>query len=175
MGRDKALLEWKGATLVEWVARQVQEAAGSATLVGAPERYARLGLACIGERYEGCGPLSGIEAALREGGAELSLIVACDMPSLEVEVLKELLRAAQRSRKQVTAVRGPDGAPEPLCAVYHESALRSVEQALKEGRYRARNLLEELSLECLARAGAGIALNVNTPEEWEEIRRGAGA
>jgi molybdopterin-guanine dinucleotide biosynthesis protein A len=175
MGRDKALLEWKGATLVEWVARQVLDAAGSVSLVGAPERYAGLGLPCIGERHEGCGPLSGIEAALREGGAEFSLVVACDMPLLEAGALRELLRAAEGSGRQVTAVRGVDGEPEPLCAVYHQSVLANVERALAEGRYRARNLLEELSLECREPAGRWIALNVNTPEQWEETRRGAGA
>jgi molybdopterin-guanine dinucleotide biosynthesis protein A len=175
MGRDKALLEYRGTTLVEWVARQVREAAGSVTLVGAPERYARLGLACLGERHPGAGPLSGIEAALRDGGAEYSLIVACDMPLLDAAPLAELLEAAEKSGCQVTAARGLDGKAEPLCAVYHRSALPAVEAALAGGRLRVRNLLEELTLLCWEPPSPRIASNVNTPEQWEEMARGAGS
>ncbi len=68
MGRDKALLPLHGRTLVEHVAAEVKDACGSVTLVGAPERYQQLGLPCLSERYPLCGPLSGLEAALRLGG-----------------------------------------------------------------------------------------------------------
>jgi molybdopterin-guanine dinucleotide biosynthesis protein A len=174
MGCDKALLDWRGERLVEWIARQVREAAGSAALVGAPERYAGLGFACLGERYPGAGPLSGIEAALRQGGAEFSLIVACDMPLLDAAALSGLLRTAESSGGQVTAARGLDGAAEPLCAVYHRSALPAAESALGANRLRLRDLLAELAVECWEPPSRQIALNVNTPEQWERMTRGAG-
>ena len=37
MGRDKAMLPWSGRTMIEVIADTVREAAGSVTLVGAPE------------------------------------------------------------------------------------------------------------------------------------------
>lgn len=120
MGRDKALLPYRGRTLVEWVAGQAREAAGEVHLVGAPERYDHLEIPCIAERYAGCGPLSGIEAALREGGAEWSLVLACDMPGVDAPFLKELLAGIGPDVDVVVAVDPAASETEriqPLCAV----------------------------------------------------------
>lgn len=94
MGRDKARLPWRGLTLVEWIAMQVRDAIGNATLAGASERYSDLGISAIGETYPGCGPLSGIEAALRHSPFDLNLVVACDMPFLTSQALRGLVLAA---------------------------------------------------------------------------------
>lgn len=73
---------------------QVRDAVGNATLAGASERYSDLGISAIGETYPGCGPLSGIEAALRHSPFDLNLVVACDMPFLTSQALRGLVLAA---------------------------------------------------------------------------------
>ena len=45
MGQDKALLPYRGTTLVEHVAKTVSEAVGSVALIGDPARLGHLGLA----------------------------------------------------------------------------------------------------------------------------------
>ena len=67
MGRDKALLPWRGSTLIQFVAGQVLNAAGSVTLIGNPDGLAGLGYPVIGDLHPGCGPLGGLETALRQG------------------------------------------------------------------------------------------------------------
>ena len=89
MGRDKALLDYRGTVLAGWVAARVEEAAGSVSLVGGGDKYVHLGYPVIGERHAGLGPLSGIEAAL-DCGADWSLVVACDMTGIESGHLGEL-------------------------------------------------------------------------------------
>ena len=165
MGRDKALLPYRGRTLVEWVAEQVREAAGEVRLVGAPERYGHLEIPCIAERYAGCGPLSGIEAALREGGAEWSLVLACDMPGVAVSFLNELLAAVGPELDAVVAV-DEAGRPEPLCAVYAASSLPAMQRALKAGSFAVRDVLRSLRIACVAAPNAHLVRNVNTDEEW---------
>jgi len=68
IGRDKALLPWKGSTLIESVAREVFVAAGNVTLIGsrslAGDRYGNIGFPVIYDQVEGCGPLGGLHAAL---------------------------------------------------------------------------------------------------------------
>jgi molybdopterin-guanine dinucleotide biosynthesis protein A len=164
MGRDKALLPYGGATLVECVARAAAEAAGSVALVGAPERYAGLGFETLGESYPGCGPLSGIEAALSLGRAEWNLIVACDAAGVTAAGLRALLEAAQSGGAAVTAAENAPQRPSPLCAVWRLEALPAVREALAAGQYRV--------WEAARRAGLATArlpepvLNVNTPADW---------
>ena len=97
MGRDKALLPYRGITLLEHLARTVQEAAGAVALVGDPVRYSSLGYPVYRDKFPGCGPLGGIYTALAVSSTDWNLIVACDMPGISVDVLRILLDSAPES------------------------------------------------------------------------------
>jgi len=65
MGQDKALLPYRGTTLVEHVANTVREAVGMVALIGDPARLGSLGLAVFPDELPDSGPASGIYTALR--------------------------------------------------------------------------------------------------------------
>jgi molybdopterin-guanine dinucleotide biosynthesis protein A len=159
MGRDKAQLPFRGSTLAEWIARQVAEAAGSATLVG----NAALG---ISDLYPGEGPLGGILTALQHTAAEWNLIVACDMPKVDTAFLRRLLDAARESDADALLPCGPSGLVEPLCAVYHKRALARISARFDRGMRRITAGLEGLSLVTLKVAEVVQFQNLNTPEDW---------
>ncbi len=169
MGRDKARLPWRGATLVEWIALQVRDVVGGATLIGAAERYADLQIPSIDEAYPGCGPLSGIEAALRHSRFDLNLVVACDMPFLTPQALCELVRAALAGGADVCAALDAADELEPLCAVYHRRVLPDITLALQEGRLRARDLLARLRVDVWRSTDPRMLLNANCPEDWDQL------
>src|SRR5262249_14192059 len=133
MGRDKALLPFRGGVLAGHVAATVAAAAGSAVLVGDPQKYGHLGYTVIPDRTAGVGPLGGIETALSYTDADWNLVVACDMPAVAAEFLRDLVDAAQRSGADVLVPVGPSGRLEPLCAVYHRRAAAALRQALDRG------------------------------------------
>ena len=72
MGREKALLEIGGETLIVRMAQLVESVAGGATVVGASASVRALGLRSIADDWPGAGPLGGIATALRrvEGAVE---------------------------------------------------------------------------------------------------------
>ncbi len=165
MGRDKALLAYRESTLVEYVAGAVLEAAGSVAIIGDLDRYGKLGHRVYRDKVPGCGPLGGIYTALTVSAAGWNLVVACDMPGISVEALHRLIdRDAEPGRNAVMAA-GPSGEPEPLCAAYHRRCLPVLEQAIRDKRFKMRDLVGELQVE-LRPLEAAVLANVNTPEEW---------
>jgi molybdenum cofactor guanylyltransferase len=164
MGRDKALLDYAGETLVQSVAFEVAKAAGSVALLGDPVRYGHLGMRVVPDIIPGRGPMSGLHAALASTGAEWVLLVACDLPNVEAGFLRLLIDQAILTKAKCVAARGQNGL-EPVCAVYHRSTQREVLQALEDDRLRMRDLITRLDATGVE-AEARLVRNVNTEEDW---------
>ena len=161
MGRDKALLPYRGGSLAGAVARAVECAAGRVTLVGNP------GIGGIADLYPGEGPLGGILTALHHTTAEWNLVVACDMPGISSELLGRLLEAAEESGADALLPSGPSGKVEPLCAVYRRQSLEQMEANFARGIRKVTAALEGLATVRLAVPELAPFQNVNTPEDWE--------
>jgi molybdenum cofactor guanylyltransferase len=163
MGRDKALLPFRGGALAESVARVVELAAGSVAIVGRDELGS---YRAIPDRYPGEGPLGGILTALEDSESYFNLIVACDMPEVTPGFLAGLLDAADDSDADVLIPIGPAGMPEPLCAVYHRRSLGALERAFRQGVRKVIEAAAEVEVVLLPIAEVIEFQNVNTPEDW---------
>jgi len=160
MGRDKARLPFRGGHLAGAVAAAVAGAVGNVTLVGHPE------LPGIPDLYPGQGPLGGILSALTHSGTPWSLIAACDLPEVSVPFLSALLERAMRSPAAVVLPAGPDGRPQPLCALYHQRARVPLEDQFARGVRRVGQALAGLEVEPVRVGEIRHFHNVNTPEDW---------
>jgi len=176
MGRDKALLELDGAPMIVRTARLVESVAGMATVVGAPEKYAPLGLRAIRDDWPGAGPLGGIATALRATEQAWNLVVACDLPYLTREWLEFLVAHAQKSSADAVAPMNEGGA-EPLCAMYAKSSEAAIWLALDRGVRKVKAGLTFLNVEYVEPRewkrfdSEGLLLkNMNSPADYEEAR-----
>jgi molybdopterin-guanine dinucleotide biosynthesis protein A len=171
MGRDKAFLPLSGEPLGAHLGRIVESAAGSAVLVGDPRVHASLGYPVIPDMYPGQGPLGGILTALRHTAAEYNLIVACDMPGLTVEFLRELLDAA-KNPAGILIPETADGHREPLCAIYGRNALAVLQRAFDGGIRKVTAAFEGLAVRRHPVAEVSCFQNLNTPEDWARYAAG---
>lgn len=176
MGRDKALLPGRFRYLLDDVAEGVRTVAGNVTLVGRADRFGELHYDCISDLRPCLGPLAGLEAALISSSTDLNLVLACDMPAIDVTHLRRLLERAQVSKSGCIVTEDAAGKVHPLCAVYKKACLAVIQCRLDEKRLSLMGLLEEVATEYI-RAGATVE-NINTPEEWTrwnlKERRNAG-
>jgi molybdopterin-guanine dinucleotide biosynthesis protein A len=172
MGRDKALLELDGMTLIEQIAAKVREAAGSVTIVGAPERYSHLGLAVIADGEAGQGPLGGIVTALETTTARWNLVTACDMPFITKNFLHQLMELARDCGAEALVPLSGDGRPQPLCAVYRQSCGARLADALRAGTRKVTTALERVQVEYRQVEEIRVFRNVNSPSDWEVCRHG---
>ena len=172
MGRDKALLEWDGATLLRRTYDLLASVCGVATVVGPAERYSSLNLPLIADLRVGCGPLGGLEAALTDcnGKAEWAFMVACDMPALETAALQQLVEQARlHAGSQAILPLSPSGRPEPLCALYRPEALPVVRKQLDTGDFKLMHAIDALPAHRLQLDHPRHFLNINQPEDWEAL------
>jgi len=169
MGTPKALLPFRGRTLVEHVAREVEKAAGTVTLIGRPELYGGLGFNAIPDERPGHGPLGGVLTALALRKAEWSLVVACDLPRITAGFLGELVEAAVRSPGAKCVVAKGERGVEPLCAVWHARAIQDVRCALESGRLKMKEVVELVGARTWPVADPLILSNVNAPEDWATV------
>lgn len=136
MGRDKALIEFEGRTLLERCLDELEAVCGRVVLAcGTTPRYEQFGRELALDSRADAGPLAGLLAALDAARTEWTIAVACDMPHVDREVLHELARFAAAGAWDVTMLGGDLGV-EPLCAVYHRRCQPHVLAALERGESR---------------------------------------
>jgi molybdopterin-guanine dinucleotide biosynthesis protein A len=170
MGRDKALMAYGESTLVQHVARLVDCACGTVVLVGRPERYRALPFRTIPDVLPEQGPLGGIQAALSASDCDWNLVVACDMPSITMELLDLLVDTTRECAADSIVPVSPDGRLQPLCAVYHRRCLAAVSGLLGSGVRRMSEAIPHLGAVLLPIGSAEPFGNLNTLDDWRAHR-----
>jgi len=177
MGTDKAFVKLEGRSLLERMLALAQTVSPAVHIVGSRQRFAGLGTV-VEDIFVGHGPLGGIHAALRTSRTDMNLILAVDMPFVELRFLHYLLEsAAAHPAAVVTAPRTSDGW-QPLCAVYRRSFADLAEAALVQGKNKIDTLFANIEV-CvvgereLTQFGWSPAMfrNVNTPQELDAAQR----
>jgi molybdenum cofactor guanylyltransferase len=174
MGTDKALLSLGAMNLLQIAVAKAKEVSPRTAIVGSNDRYARYGKV-IEDIIPGCGPLSGIHAALTTTPSELNLMLSVDMPLMSPDFLRWLLQAAAACNK-LAVVPEAHGRTQPLCSVFRRTAVGEVERALRGGEYKVDRLFSILPTRFVQETdwrAAGfspdIFRNVNTPAEYEAV------
>jgi molybdopterin-guanine dinucleotide biosynthesis protein A len=146
LGVDKALLRFGGAPLLGIVVDRVAEVCNEVVVaVDRPERYEQLGIAArlVADLSPGHGPLSGLQAGLQATETKHVLVVACDVPFLNVKLLRYM---AELSRSYEALVPWLDGRWHPLHSIYARSCREAVDAMLAEGGGSMRELLARLEV-----------------------------
>ena len=127
------------------------------------------------------GPLGGIETALKhaqEAGYTSVLIVACDMPGIEEEMIRMI--ATHPSTASVVTPQ-VDGQLQPLCARWLTSFLPNVQRALDAQELSVHQLLaqippyiiQEAELLKTTQSPRQVLANVNTSKDLDRFRNDA--
>jgi len=120
MGRDKALIEVGGRSLLDLALDRLGPHVEELLVIGEPEKYGSVGPFVIADEWPGKGPLGGLATAMRYASNDRLLVVACDLPGLDGRLF-ELLKAQLGTATEAVVPRH-DGLIEPLAAAYHRNA-----------------------------------------------------
>ena len=146
LGKDKVFEVIGKETLIERAVRQLAELDElDELIVVTSERVAplldafRLRARIAKDVHIGQGPMGGLHAGLLAAGNDYSLVVACDLPFLNHDLLRYMIGLRRGYDMVVPRV---SGMIEPLHAVYSKSCLPAIERRLNEGRSMVYSLLE---------------------------------
>ncbi|HWR20863.1 MAG TPA: molybdenum cofactor guanylyltransferase, partial [Verrucomicrobiae bacterium] len=143
-----------------------------------PPLYAYLGVKVIPDLIPDSGSLGGIYTGLSAASYPACFFVACDMPFLNADLIKLLIREAEGWDVVVPRVGGE---LQPLHAVYAKSCLPLIKEAIDGGVLKIARffpkakvkIIEEPAIRAVDPHLLGF-MNVNTPPELEQaeaIRR----
>jgi molybdenum cofactor guanylyltransferase len=170
MGRDKAFLSFGGETLLSRALKLASAVAERVSVVGDVTKFAGFG-PVVTDIYADRGPLGGIHAALSATSAEQNLILAVDLPFLDLRFVEYLVAEAQKSAVMVT-VPHIGGGFQPLCAIYRRDFRSLADEALRNGKNKIDLLFAEINPRIIAegefvRSGfsAEMFRNLNTPQD----------
>ncbi len=178
MGRDKALIDYEGRPIIAHVIDTLHAVAEDIVVVSnRSDLYSPFGARVVADYDPPCGPLGGIAAGLQAVVHPLAVVVACDMPFLNVLLLRWLIELAEG----YDAVVPQTGAEfEPLHAVYRRECYGPIVQRLERGERRVISFFADVRLRAVPEASWRVLdpdghslVNLNTPDDLNQLSASA--
>jgi molybdopterin-guanine dinucleotide biosynthesis protein A len=177
LGQDKSLLMLAGQPLlVRTVHRLAALSDDLIVVTNQPQRYERFALPArlIPDERRGVGSLMGIYSGLRAARHDHALAVACDMPFLNLPLLRYMLSLVDDYDVVIPRL---DGLLEPLHAVYSKACLPHIRSLLDQGQRQIIAFFDRVRVRYVERDELDrfdplhrSFMNVNTPADWECVQ-----
>jgi len=175
LGADKAFLRIGGRVLIEGIVKKMARIGDEVIIVtNSPQKYGYLEARLVSDMYPGKGTLGGIYSGLKAARNPYSLVVACDMPFLDLRLLRYMILL---SPSQDVVIPRVGGLPEPLHAIYSKQCLQPIERLLAAGSLKIIDFFPEVRVRYVEEQEIKLFdpqclsfFNVNTPADLEKAR-----
>ncbi|OAB40828.1 molybdenum cofactor guanylyltransferase [Paenibacillus glacialis] len=170
-GSPKAFAKRDGKFYYEIANEALLKVSDEVVLVARPEFLGQFnqGMNVIVDvkEFRGCGPLAGVYSVMSNFQADRYVIVPCDMPYINSDVIDSLVAAYEDEDVLAVEVKGVQ---HPIVAIYNHRMRDSIHQALENGQYSVMKLLEAVDVRWvegneLTSSAHEVFQNMNTPQE----------
>ena len=160
---DRPLIERVLAQLDGRFAETLISVSKGGTLPGLPGRQ-------VEDEVAGRGPIEGLRRGLAAASHPAAVVIACDIPDIDLGVLGRLMRAA--AGVEIAVPVTPGGNFEPLFAVYKKAVLPVIDRLVASGENSLIPLFRACRTRTLPLADAAWLKNLNTPADYARFLRG---
>lgn len=160
---DRLLLQILGERLLTVFERVI-------LIVDEAEKFSDLPFCVYPDIFPGTGPLGAIYTALQASSSTHVFITACDMPHIHTPLIQEMKKTILEESIAGVACRKA-GYVEPLYAFYAKSMMPSMENLIREGRYKILDAILENPMHIMeeeewrAWSETDLFLNLNARED----------
>jgi molybdopterin-guanine dinucleotide biosynthesis protein A len=172
MGRDKAALVYAGDPQIERAHRALAQVCARVLVSVRADQadddlYRRFELAV--DRGAPIGPAAGLLAAWRHVRGAALLVLAVDLPLVDVPTLRTLV-SARDPEAIATAFAHPDGMVEPLCTIWEPAAHEVLLARAQKSLVSLREVLESEPIRRVPLEDPACLQSVNTPVDYARLR-----
>lgn len=173
MGCDKAFLTIEKQTFLDRLIDEMSCYNEVLIAVDSIEKYHDYQSICVVDENHRIGPIEGIRQILKKAAFNNVFIGAVDMPYLNKQVI-EVLKPYLTEEYDCCILKGPDGI-HPLCGIYTKEMLPLIEDAIIDGRYKLRLLLERcrtnyVSLDLIS-LSQKVLKNINNKQDYDDLMK----
>jgi molybdopterin-guanine dinucleotide biosynthesis protein A len=176
MGTDKAFLEFKSKTLIEYIIDQVKVLSDDLIIISnKPDEHFHLGYPVYEDIHKDVGVLGGLHAGLFYAKYPEVVMIGCDMPFHNIKLLEYMIKKS-KDFDIVIPIKGKDKY-EPFRAIYSKSCLPFIGDAIYNNKKRMVSFFEdvnvfEIKIEKLSEYGdvEKLLMNINTKEDLNKAR-----
>ena len=144
LGRDKALEILGGKTLIERVIGSLSQLEDEIIVVTASsDQLPDLNAGRVLDTYPRTVAKVGLCTGLNASSSFYSLVVACDMPFLNIDLLRHLIDSAQGFDAVIPRIGDKI---EPLHAVYSKNCIPVMEEHIRKGKMKISDLFDEINV-----------------------------
>jgi molybdopterin-guanine dinucleotide biosynthesis protein A len=173
MGVDKGAINWYGKEQRYYMAGVLKQHCNEVFISCRADQQQEIadGYNTLPDTFTGLGPYGAILSAFREQPDSAWLVIACDMPLLDTETFAHLIANRNSSSIATTYQSAFDGFPEPLITIWEPKSYPVLLAFLAQGYSCPRKVLINSDTNVLKPLDADALSNVNTPEDFEKIKR----
>ncbi|QLG44633.1 molybdenum cofactor guanylyltransferase [Costertonia aggregata] len=169
MGTDKGLLNFQGKPFVQHIIDTLKPFVNTIIIVSDNKGHDIFGVTRIPDIIKDSGPLAGLYSGLAYSKTDYNLVLSCDVPLLNQDVLHTLL--SHISKEHDVIQLQSEKLIMPLIAVYRKSCRKYCHTLLQQGEKRLRSLTSGLPTKTvvLKKEQEFFAKNINTKTQLKEI------
>ncbi|MGB6153979.1 MAG: molybdenum cofactor guanylyltransferase [Pricia sp.] len=171
MGKDKGMIPYHGMPQREYLYHLLSRVCTETFMSVRPDQQMeideRMQTIVDDDVYQG--PYNGILSAHSKFPEVAWLVLACDMPLIDLASLQELIAARDPNVLATAFAEKDDPLPEPLCAIWEPHALESSKAYLEGGDGTCpRKFLINNETKLVFPSRLNVLLNANSEEEYKE-------
>ena len=169
MGTDKGFIKLNGVTFIEHVIASMHAFVNDIIIVSNNPDYDTFGYTRIDDLIEDSGPLAGLYTGLSYSTTEYNLVLSCDVPLINNEILVNLISGMDESY-DIVQLKSQDKTI-PLIAIYKKHCLFKCLELLDHGEKRLRMLAQQLNTKTIT-IGSDLeqyVKNINTQNQLSDI------
>src|SRR5690606_26721854 len=160
---------YEGKPFIQYSIDALKPLVSEIIIVSNKTEYDIFGLKRIEDVIENAGPLAGIYSGLKHSKTDYNLVLSCDIPLINSNILQKLIHAMEED-SEIFQIQS-QGKTMPLIALYKKKCEHIFLKLLNDGERRLQFAVQQCQVKTiiLNNEDALFTKNINTPEALKTI------